>query len=462
MRKKQPNIRMLFLLVMLCRLPALIYYYPCAMPADTNASIEQFMGYPDLSVQLSAGDGLTTFCDHLPFAYTLLFGITMQIGNIIGSQNVAFFILALLQTMLMTALILTALRLIFRHNYSSRLFYAAIGAYIAYPYFSVWTMTLIKDMGFSIMMLWLSTLMLCIGYTRGRILRQRRFCIMLTLAMFLFTLSKNQCIYILLLLFPLSLLLYRQQWRRLCLCYGSAFILFFGLWHRVVFPLANVTEVGRQEIMGTMFQQTARYVIDHPDDINPDEKTAINKVLPLDSLPAFYNPQLQDPVKFRYHKQASSADMATYRETWLKQGLRHPDSYINAVTDCCSAFFNPLMNVTGMASADLQLGDSITQHLDSIHSLIPDKRTSFFFLQKIPVLGILCRPGIAFWLYTLLTVMVVWRRRWHMLLPISIGIVQIMTLIVSPANGEYRYIMPLMWCLPILFYAFHVRKNTIA
>ena len=56
---------------------------------------------------------------------------------------------------------------------------------------------------------------------------------------------------------------------------------------------------GKQEILGTLFQQTAKYVIDHGEEVTKEEREAINVILDYDTLADRYSIFVQDPVKFQ-------------------------------------------------------------------------------------------------------------------------------------------------------------------
>ena len=65
-------------------------------------------------------------------------------------------------------------------------------------------------------------------------------------------------------------------------------------------PTWGVALSGRQEKLGTLFQQTARFVRDYPEEVTDVERKTIDAVLPFDSLASAYQPALQDAVKFMY------------------------------------------------------------------------------------------------------------------------------------------------------------------
>ncbi len=106
---------------------------------------------------------------------------------------------------------------------------------------------------------------------------------------------------------------------------------------------------GMQEMFSIPFQQTARYVKNHPTDISAKEKEVINKVLVFDDLAKKYNPTSADPVK-RYSQRGSKKDYLFYLTVWAAQGVRHPSTYVDAFNAMAAGWFSfseykPLMNM---------------------------------------------------------------------------------------------------------------------
>lgn len=64
----------------------------------------------------------------------------------------------------------------------------------------------------------------------------------------------------------------------------------------------NIEPGGIQEALSLPFQQTARYVKEHEEEVTQEEKEAIKGVLAYNKLGKYYNPKISDPVKATYKK----------------------------------------------------------------------------------------------------------------------------------------------------------------
>jgi hypothetical protein len=126
----------------------------------------------------------------------------------------------------------------------------------------------------------------------------------------------------------------------------------------VVFPLLNVVPGGKQEALGTLFQQTARYVYDYPDEVEFEEREAIDAVLDYSALESAYSWDFQDSVKYRYNLDATAQDLEQYAATYFEMGLKHPESYFGSVACLAGFYFAPTAYANiRMVTVDTKMGD---------------------------------------------------------------------------------------------------------
>ncbi len=437
-----------FLILLLCRIPYWIWLYPCCLYGDTNSSIEQYMGFPDLSVRLATDDPSVRFCDHIPFFQTLLYGWTFDLGNFIGNQGLAFFGFVVLQSAGYAFVIGRLLHYARRRGCPRSVCGTVLAVYALWPVYSVWITAVVKDSLFSLFTLALTGLLMAVAATEGRIFGSRRFNGWLTLTLCLFMLSKNQCFYITVLVFVWTAIRYGRRHPRTFIPFAAALFFYRIVWLGLVLPACNVAPVGKQELRGTLFQQTARYVMEHPADVSPEERAAIDGVLPYDSLAYYYNPELQDPVKFHYRRQADDAHYAAYYKTWAAQGLRHPMSYLRAVTDCCDAYFYPSARYP-ICYPSFVTNNAEFPGLYAMEPLVPRTRSGFSRVLGVPVLSLFFDMGFMNWIFIGLLVFLFLRRDTRSLYVCFPGILSLLILLVSPMNGCFRYVMPIIWALPI-------------
>lgn len=439
----------LTLCLWLCRLPFLLLYFPgnFAHP-DTESSVEHYFGYPDLTTTLCGANPAHPLDNHHPIVYTYLYGGTIHLGNALGSQNAAVFLFLTLQALLHAWLLAQCVICVTRHR-AHCLGLAAV--YALFPVYGMWATLWVKD---SLYSLCTTGLILCLLHwipLLTRPLSEQRLTLrrtLLTLAALLsFMASKNQCVYIVALITLCLPLLYGLRSAKLLTLCAASTLLFAGF--LTALPTLGVAPSGRQEMLGTLFQQTARYVRTYPDDVTAREQTAIDALLPYDNLATLYTPGLQDPVKFRYRRTCTPAERAAYFKAWYAMGQRHPGCYTAAVWDCCSAYFHPSGRYPLFTPAVSWKPDH--PELFTLHALLPHAPCGMAFLCSLPVVGCLFDMGFYIPLFLLLVVVALCRRRRALLLISLPCLWAVAVLIVSPANGNFRYVMPVLWHLPLLY-----------
>ena len=106
----------------------------------------------------------------------------------------------------------------------------------------------------------------------------------------LLVLTKKTGIYIVIPTMVVYAVVYRRVWWRSLVPAALSVALMWGVMPNVVFPALDVVPGGRQEMLGTLFQQTARYVALHGVEMSASERRAIDDVLVVDTLNECYQP----------------------------------------------------------------------------------------------------------------------------------------------------------------------------
>ena len=136
-------------------------------------------------------------------------------------------------------------------------------------------------------------------------------------------------------------LIYWRAWWRLGLQALAVGGVMWVVLPQVVFPALDVAPGGKQEMLGPMFQQTARYVVEHGDKIDKDQREAIDDVLRYDTLAERYEPAWADPVKYKYVYSAPQKAWDAYFAAWAQQGMDDPQVYFEALVSPVAGFVSP-------------------------------------------------------------------------------------------------------------------------
>lgn len=447
-KMKNEEWKFLTLLFVVVRLPYLLLEFPGNIYPDTAGSIGQFFGYPDFSAQLCSTDPTVILTNHHPVIYTLLFGGTIALGNQIGSQSFAVFLFLLMLTAFHSWLLARIFILLKPQGGTTakpynRTWWLCVAFVAIFPIYGFWSTLLLKDAFFSTAFLWFTLCLLETELSGGQRLHDKSFLLQLFAATLLFLLSKNQCAYIVMLMLITLVLLRKFHYERLAFALLPALLVYECFLH-LLLPALGVANVGRQELHGFLFQQAARYVKEFPDEVHPEEREAIARLLPYDRLANLYNPELQDPVKFSYNVNATAADYRPYYQAHLHMMLRHPGVAFASLWQNCSAYFYPSGRYP-LFFPSMATDDPPTSGFYTLHPLITPQPSGMKAIMAIPLLGWLFDMGFYIPIALLGCIILFVQRMPLTILPlfISIGI-----LILSPENGCFRYVMPILWLLP--------------
>ena len=341
----QLDYRKWLFLIVCSRLFALFLFYPLVFGFDAAVGLRTFMD-PDCAS-----------CNHHPYFVQLIHALFFNIGKEIGHLSVGFFLLALLSIIFSSAIILYGIRLMQHANLSRRLLIAFAISYALFPLYPYLSINPTKDGLFAYTFLLYLFTLFELYITDAQCLYNKRFLVLHTVTILLLCLTRHQGIYIVFVECVLLLLCYKSNWKGIILMTVPSLCL-VSAYNNVLLPFINVEPAGKQEVYGSLFQQTAYYLQQHPDDVTTSELSAINKVLNSDTIIVKYVSDTTDPVKngykynpwyrhyigapsiFRHIDHSHEAeDLKAYRSAWLSMGLRHPLTYIEASLAISAGFF---------------------------------------------------------------------------------------------------------------------------
>lgn len=339
------NSRKWLILIVCARLFALCLFYPLVFGFDSVVGLRTFMD-PDCAS-----------CNHHPYFIQLIHALFFNIGKEIGHISVGFFLLGLLSILFSSAIILYGIRLMQQAKLSRRLLLAFAITYALFPLYPYLAINPTKDGLFAYTFLLYLFTLFELYITDARCLKEKRYLFLHGITILLVCLTRHQGFYIVLVEFALLLICYKSIWKGIILMTVPS-LCFVSAYNNVLLPFINVEPAGKQEVYGSLFQQTAYYLKQHPDDVTTNELSAINKVLNSDTIVAKYEFDKTDPVKngykynpwyrlyigapsiFRHIDHSHEAeDLKTYRSAWLSMGLHHPLTYMEASLAVSAGFF---------------------------------------------------------------------------------------------------------------------------
>lgn len=432
----------------------LLAFFPGSMSWDTFFQLYQWM--PEAHPLTVFGQEIDEyFSDGNPLFDTLLFGaFAWGSFSLFGTQNVGVFAFVFLQSAFTAFSFSLGFCYLKKHCASTTVLLCSFIFCCFFPPIGMYCATMLKDSLFSsVFLIWL------IGYfevvrTKGFVLRNKRFLIAAIIFSMLLVLTKKTGMY-LLILSLLPLLFYCAKHRiRIVICAVPSVLMVYAVMPMLVFPALSVAPSGGQEVFGTLFQQTARYVCEHGEEISEDDRIAIDAVLDYDSLAEEYCWYMTDSVKNTYYgRGADWDDIRAYLWVWLKHGISDPLLYFEATFDVMGGYVSPVYTISPRTNTgswyDVEINEKMglwnPSCLEPIRQSVTD---AYCMISESKVLSPFYQVCLySFWIPIAVTILAVARKN----IPMGISLVPLwvsfLFLVVSPLV-DTRYALPLIYCAP--------------
>lgn len=219
-----------------------------------------------------------------------------------------------------------------------------------------------------------------------------------------------------------------------------------------------------QEMLTVPISQLARVYSNEKDALPEEEKQILYQYLSKDAL-ARYNPKVTDGVKIDFNNEAFSTEKAGFFKLWLRWGIKHPFTYLNAWFMTSYGYWYPDTVI------DVYRGNTVFTYTyeDSSYfgyeveqpgtreSKLPAldelyRRMSLeIFQQKLPVVSMLFSPGFLFWMMAFLLGFFCYQGKWNSVVPFVLPILCYLTVLLGPTY-LVRYVVFLWVVVPLLLW----------
>ena len=219
-----------------------------------------------------------------------------------------------------------------------------------------------------------------------------------------------------------------------------------------------------QEMLTVPISQLARVYSNEKDALPEEEKQILYQYLSRDAL-ARYNPKVTDGVKIDFNNEAFSTEKAGFFKLWLRWGIKHPFTYLNAWFMTSYGYWYPdtvidvyrgntVFTYTyedssyfGYEVEQPGIRESKLPALDELY-----RRMSLeIFQQKLPVVSMLFSPGFLFWMMAFLLGFFCYQGKWNSVVPFVLPILCYLTVLLGPTY-LVRYVVFLWVVVPLLLW----------
>ena len=442
----------------------MIAFYPLILSKDPSFQIKQFFNvktkYIDYVIPLSDKVNLT---NHHPVFHTMLLGGSIKLGRLLGSDNLGLFIYAIMQSITLASSLAYTIYYLYKKKKSLVLSFILLMIYSLVPMFPFYAMSAVKDTLYTaIIIFFVITLFTILD---DKEIKTSKYIVLLLLSILLYLLRNNGIYGV------VGTILVLAIYRRKEFIYLTAVLLFvistYISYDKILLPALKIPAGSIRETLSVPFQQTARYVKEHGDDIPLEDKKKIDKVLEYDTLKDRYNPNLADPVKNKYNKYTTKKELKDYFGVWKKELLKHPDTYIEATLNNTFGYFYPDTSnwyiYSGKNNNKLITEDNLVNyHYNKLVPLRIVLSAYGIIFPYIPLIGLISNIGFsAMLLLTIIVYLLISKYRKY-IIAILPSLLSLAICFISPANTYFRYSMPFTFLIPFYVsyvYLLLVKKN---
>lgn len=253
----------------------------------------------------------------------------------------------------------------------------------------------------------------------------------------------------------------RKHWRKM-VPYLAGIVAAELLLNAALTGLLHADHSENQEMLTVPISQMARVYADEKDTLPKEEKELLYRYLPEEAL-ARYTPKVSDGVKVSFNNEAFAADKGSLISLWMKWGVEHPFTYLNAWFMTSYGFWYPdtVIDVyRGNTVFTFTYGDSSyfgyeVEEPGVRESRLPKlaewyRRMSLEIAQqKVPVASMLFSPGFLFWVMVFILGFFCYQKEWGRVIPFVLPLLCWATVILGPTY-LVRYVVFLWVVVPLL------------
>lgn len=426
-----------FAVILICWIPYIVLCFPGNIAYDTGTAIAWYKN-------------LDRTNPNNPYFLNWLFGFFYSLGSWWNQNLRGIALYCFLQAFFTAFLLAKTLVLIQEKTRIQKPLYILLGIYALIPTFPLYAFTMAKDSILALVILLFEYLAIQAITEPEQFWGKRTNCVLLGASIVLMGLTRNFAGYLPAIAFLIYALCSRQKRIIITACATLTGVLFFS----IALPgLLGIPGTETKEGLSVPLQTTAYYLQEHPEEMTEEEREAITQVMPTEEWLKRYNKDISDPLK-----EAAQLDGQTtgpFLRTWLKLWGKHPLTMIRGWYRGTDGYILPWIQTTVKDHAIV--GNRM--NIDILRALGLDQwrnpleinaRNADEWMLNLPIIGMISKIGLYSWILILLTVLILIRRQWKILLCLTPLLTIFFGCLGGPVNGYYRYAFPYIMSVPLL------------
>ncbi|MBQ8816712.1 MAG: hypothetical protein IJZ84_05485 [Lachnospiraceae bacterium] len=458
-------------IIFLCWIPVFLAYYPAVMSFDFHRQSQE------------AARGFIWFNSYQPLAHTWLIWVAFQIGNAFGSLQTGMAFYSFFQMLILAVSLSYSCSVVYRLVKRKWAIVLLTAFYAFFPYISILSVTVTKDVIFSALFL----VFVCLFIERtffaeGK--KQLVLDILWIIEGIVMVLFRNNALYAAALFIMIWFFMGEKKQRLrilalgLCLMIGGK-----GALEGMHIILGTEIRGSQVEMFSVPIQQFGRVGDLHGDTLDEETRALIDTYVPEHIWDEYY-PPISDTLK-------GTVGQFTFDETWkghygdmlkawIQVGLQYPNEYIDAFLELTAGYWSfddvSWAEVLGYGLEE-RMGALYTYN-STVSDVLPEgiaHETKFPWLENVlenivsanafykwPVFSNLFKPALYCWGLILILVLCFYNYNKKKILVTLYPLAYFATLLLGPVV-QVRYVLPLIVTVPVLLamFVYNERKESM-
>lgn len=441
----KPNLKCFIIVAVILFIAWLPYFLNC-YPGITSY---------DTNYQLMQGYGVYDLTNHHPVLHTQIITFLVKLGySIAGNYNFGIAICSILQ---MIACSLTFSYIIYYMAKKQVPFSIKLITFLLFafnPIVPQLSIAIWKDIPFTLLLTWFVIGIIEMITNEEKFFKSKIkliiYAVIITLIMFF----KNNGIYIILLTLPFVLIAKRKYWIKILIAFVVP-IIFYYIMTGVGYEKLNIIKGSSKEMLSIPVQQMARVTKYRIDELTEEEKNAISEYLPINEIGELYRPTISDNIKNILNENAYEQDKLNFFKLYIKLAIHFPGETLEAFVGNTYGYYYPEVVTfpvaVGTYTQVFEEEKFMDIHTDPIIEIpFLDNVINSIYNKEIPIVSLLGNIGFVFWIFLILLMYTIYKKKYQYLLMYVPIIILYLTCIASPVSGELRYIYGMFTCMPLL------------
>ena len=401
------------------------------------------------------------------FSFIIHFFVVTIGYNLLGSSIIGWVFFSILQMLFIAFSISFSICFLAKRNCPKfiliilALFYAITPIYAAYSIFAI------KDVLFSILLLYVTLLVIKVVETDGNFIHDKLFKVSYVLLFIMILFTRNNGIVVYLLLTLLLIIIYRKSFNKMFIvCLFIPLILNFAV-TKIIEIKWDVKHLFQESIAIPLQQIGATVYTDGK--INNNDLKYINKLMPINLLKENFANGNADAIKWNdnFNRQYLQETKGKFIKVWFRMLPNNFSTYVESYLLQTYYFWS----VNFVAKESNMFYDTFTETSEGYVETIKDmynirskdlfnanfqNKAENFYYRSCNFLS----EGTMFWLSLLLMIIFIYNKNWrYFLIVMPLFTMWLSIIVATPVNTSLRYVLPYVYILPLLVgYAF-VKKN---